>query len=362
METKLLLVLKNKRVENYFKDKLPEVEIYTGDVSMIDDLQFNIAVITLAPKEAYQALLEKVRAVKEKVDVLVVALGEENEESKFIYEKLVDMGVNEKLIITSKPGKKVTSSQLVKGVQNAIELLPDEEDDPPLWDEEDPEIEDEENINVETITEQPSARGKIVSFFSLKRGSGCTTVATSFAGHITDAGLKVALVDFGEPPTASFHLGINDPAEVEPSSVYSGKWGELIIPRSVGDFHGMFEEVKYNYDVIVINYPGKILPFPECDFSVVVLDTDLQSIELLIKQNKLLKYCSPLYLVNKNNPHGVPVDVITKDIIGVKPFCIESDYEACLQALSNGAPAITKSSTMASTVGKLVAELGLLVC
>lgn len=356
MPRKIYLALNNTRAINWLKEKLTDDEIYSGNIDF-DEIEPQIIVAEKAPKEKPLDLIEKVKRIKDKVIndfIFVVAFGVLDEESTPVFEKLKEMGVPEDLIITSKAGKNVTSSQLLKGIQKAIKAIPEEEEDPPLWESE---SDTEDNNIPDPEDKQP---GVFVRVFSFKRGSGCDTIATSLVGHLADAGLKAALVDQGCPATAAFHMQLENPAAIEIPSVYETKWGDLVVPDNVGDFHRLIPELKAKYDVIIVNQPGVLLPVPDCDISILVLDQDWKSV--LITTEKIKSYHPGgqlITIINKSMPQGVPVDAISEDL-GIQPVVIDYDYDSCNSALANFEPALTKSSPIASGIGQIVGTLGLL--
>ncbi|MCG9969623.1 hypothetical protein L9W92_16590 [Pelotomaculum terephthalicicum JT] len=287
--------------------------------------------------------LEKVEDLVKETGATIPVIFVLNENTDELKRRLMSFGLSEEWILMPQPGQTVRASELLKAIKKAEE---ETESDPPVFEDSTPKNE---------LDGTQEKNNQVICVSSSKRGCGCDTMATSLAAHAAEAGLKVAYIDLGEPPCASFHFGVPEPAFVQAPAVYETKWGILVVPGD--DVESIFEDVVSKHDVTIVSSPNRLIQL-EGSKSVVVLDRDIQIVEITSAQ--IMNMDPPIIFVNRSSENGRPDAACIFGQKGYEVITADTDTNGCIRALADCKPALTRSPQVAQAVGKLASALRIL--
>jgi len=208
-------------------------------------------------------------------------------------------------------------------------------------------------------TAAPCRRGKdrVIAFFAVKSGVGKTTLAAALAAHFKELAERVALVDFGVPPCARYHVGAEPSAEKDGFLFAPGGYIDLYEPARPypppADMAGLLEPLTAEYRRLFVVLP----PVPEAvgavspDILVAVVNGDL----VQVLEPTAALGLDALYAYNKGGSEITAEEV--EEMLGRGVVAVGHDPEGCAAALAAGVPANVKSEAVARAAGELAAAI-----
>jgi len=340
---KIHLTLDNPSLFDWLKKRLSGHELIH---SLLDEVNSSDMVVCgPGPGDDVEEYLGKVETLVKQTGNTMPVIFVQNEDSDEVKSKLISFGLSERWIVSPPQGQTIRASDVLKAIKQAEEDAA--ELDPPVFIESLPKSEAEG---------APEVTSQVICISSSKRGCGCDTVATSLAAHASEAGLKVAFIDLGDPPCAGFHFGIPEPADVHVPAIYETKWGTLVVPGD--EEEAIFDDVVSKHDVTIVSSPNRLVHL-ENSKGVVVLDRDIQVVE--ITSARIVDFdSSTIIFVNRSSENGRPDAACIFEQKGYEVITAETDIAGCIRALADCKPALTRSSQMAQAVGKLASTLRIL--
>lgn len=205
----------------------------------------------------------------------------------------------------------------------------------------------------------PIRRGKdrVVAFFAVKSGVGRTTLAAALAAHFKELAERVALVDFGVPPCARYHVGAEPSAEKDGLLFAPGGYVDLYVPARPypppADVAGLLGPLTAEYRRLFVVLP----PVPESvgavspDVLVTVVNGDL----VQVLEPTAALGLDALYAYNRGGSEITAEEV--EEMLGRGVVAVGHDPEGCAAALAAGVPANVKSEAVARAAGELAAAI-----
>lgn len=194
----------------------------------------------------------------------------------------------------------------------------------------------------------------VIAVSSYKGGVGCTAIATALVYHYSIRGETVALVDTSSSHNTVYYMGkppLEDAGEYKFARTIQG---DIYTTNNNNNPEKILEKLKKEYQRIILD-----CPFTETNYKkVVVVDSDLRTLEITAKKLKQSKYI----LVANRIPRVFlgTFPALAMDILKRKPdLQIPTDPEGCQAVLSEYHPvnADGGSEIIAIKIGELAAIL-----